>query len=148
MTEQPVTIPEEVHPILSGEMFATLTTVRPDGSLSTNPVSFTFDHERVRISTLKSRKKYRNLRGDDRVALCVMSSANPMSYVEIRGRATLEDDPDRTYLREQWMAHSGGMEPPADLDPPHEERVTIVITPTAVSSPTLYEGRLDSYFED
>jgi PPOX class probable F420-dependent enzyme len=149
-------MPEEAHPefparvlpMLREEMFAMLTTVRPDGSLSTNPVSFVFDGERIRISTLKSRKKYRNLLLDDRVAFCAQSSSNPMLYVEVRGRASLDDDPDRAFLREQWMLHSGGMELPADLDPPEAQRVTITVHAEAISAPLLYEGRIDQLFED
>ena len=141
-------IPEPVHSILHSEMFGMLTTMARDGLPSTNPVSFVFDGTVVRVSTLKSRRKYSNIRDDDRVALCVQSSSNPMSYVEIRGRATLTDDADREFLRHQWSVHSGGMEPPDDLDPADAERVTITILPSAVSSPTLYEGRLDKYFED
>lgn len=148
MNEGPRTIPEAVHGILRAEMFGMLTTMSRDGLPSTNPVSFVFDGAMVRISTLKSRKKYTNIRTDDRVALCVQSSANPMSYVEIRGHATLDEDPERSFLREQWMLHSGGMEPPDDLDPPGAERVTITIIPAAVSSPTLYQGRLDRLFEE
>lgn len=143
-----VAIPNALHPLLQAEMFAMLTTIRPDGMLSTNPVSFTFDGERLRISTLKSRRKYSNLQKDDRIAFCVLSSKNPMDYVEIRGRATVEDDPDLAYLREQWGAHSGGQEPPADLDPPGAERVTITIHPEKISAPKLYDGRLHDYFEE
>ena len=148
MSDEVKPIPEALHHILRGEMFAMLTTVRPDGLPSTNPVSFVFDGQRIRISTLKSRKKYSNIRADDRVAFCVQSSSNPLRYIEIRGRATLEDDPDRAFVREQWMLHSRGLELPDDLDPPEAERATITIVQTAVSSPTLYEGRLDRLIDD
>ncbi len=134
-------IPEAHHELLKTQHFAMLTTMRPDGMLSTNPVGFYWDGEKIRISTLKSRLKYSNIQRDDRVAFCVQSFSNPMHYVEIRGHATLEDDADRSYFRMQFLDGSGGQEPPDDLDPPGAERVVITLHPVKVSAPTLYGGR-------
>jgi PPOX class probable F420-dependent enzyme len=133
-------IPERHHELLNVEKLGMLTTVRQDGLLSTNPVGFRFDGARIRISTLKSRLKYRNIRHDPRIAFCVLSSTEQMYYVEIRGYATLADDADRSYFRQQFRELSG-QEPPEDLDPPGEERVVITLHPASVSSPTLYGGR-------
>ena len=67
----------------------------------------------VAFSTLKSRLKYQNLIANPLATMCVMSPENAMSYVEIRGRATVQDDPGRVFAREQFMVGSGGIEPPA-----------------------------------
>lgn len=136
-----VTIPEEHHELLRTQHFAMLTTIRTDGLLSTNPVGFVFDGENVRISTLKSRLKYANIKHDSRVAFCVQSFTNPMHYIELRGHATLAIDTDRSYFRTQFMNGSGGVEPPVDLDPPGSVRVVITIQPSMVSAPALYGGR-------
>ena len=136
-----VLIPEEHHELLRKQHFAMLTTMRADGMFSTNPVGFTWDGEKLRISTLKSRLKYSNIKNDSRVAFCVQSFSDPMHYVEVRGHATLEDDTDRSYFRMQFRDGSGGQEPPDDMDPPGSERVVITIHPVKVSAPTLYGGR-------
>lgn len=139
-----VAIPEGSHALLEKSAFAMLSTIRAkDGMISTNPVGFVWDGECIRISTLKSRVKYKNIEADPRVSLCVVDTKNIMDYIEIRGLATLTNDPDNSFSRRQFMAGTGGMEPPEDMDPPGSERVIITIHPKQVSSPTLYEGRFD-----
>ena len=144
MSKQPTReIPGQYHEFLDTHFLAMLTTLRPDGMLSTNPVGYVWDGRRIRVSTLKSRMKCKNIRSDDRVCFCIQSPTNPMDYLEVRGRATLEDDPDRSFFREQFMRGTGGEEPPADLDPPGAERVIIVIHPHQVSAPKVYGDRFD-----
>jgi PPOX class probable F420-dependent enzyme len=143
-----VAIPVEHHELLRTQHLAMLTTMRVDGLFSTNPVGFVFDGERIRISTLKSRVKYKNIKHDSRVAFCVQSFSNPMYYVELRGHATLETDADRSYFRAQYMSGSGGEEPPEDLDPPGAVRVVITLYPSTVSAPTLYGGRFHKKDDD
>ena len=75
-----------------------MTTMRPDGRMSTNPVAMIFVGTHVRISTTADRRKIRNLSADDRVTVCVVQPGNLNRYVEIRGRAVLEPDDDRTFI--------------------------------------------------
>jgi PPOX class probable F420-dependent enzyme len=139
-----IDIPERSHALLKSSAFAMLSTIRAkDDLISTNPVGFVWDGECIRISTLKSRLKYKNIENDPRVSFCVISTKNIMDYVEIRGLATLDDDPDCAFSRRQFMEGTGGMEPPEDMDPPGSERVIITIHPKQISSPTLYGGRFD-----
>ena len=142
---EPVAITDHCRQILADGYYGTLTTIRhKDGLLSTNPVGYVWDGERVRISTLKSRVKYRNLAANPAMAFCVVSPQDITQYVELRGRATLDDDLDRSFFREQFRRGMGGVEPPPDLDPPDAERVIITLHPQQVSSPTLYGGRLST----
>ncbi|MEM7409974.1 MAG: pyridoxamine 5'-phosphate oxidase family protein [Myxococcota bacterium] len=142
MANEEIEIPDAHKDVLARNVFGVVTTLRAkDGLLSSNPVSYVFDGDCVRISTLKNRVKFRNLEGDDRVTFCVMDAKDPTVYVELRGRASLEDDPDRAFLRRQFRAGSGGQEPPEDLDPAGSERAIIRIHPVQSSSPSLYGGR-------
>ena len=135
-------IPEKNHALLVSSPFGLMSTIRhSDGLLSTNPVGFVWDGRHLRVSTLKSRMKYKNLMADSRLSFCVVSLSNIMDYVEIRGYATLQDDTDRSFFRRQFMEGMGGQEPPENLDPLTAERVIITIHPTQVSSPTLYGGQ-------
>ncbi len=137
-----IPVPEKHHDFLDAQFLATLTTIRADGMLSTNPVGFVWDGQRIRISTLKSRMKCRNIEQDSRVCFCTQSMSNPMDYIEVRGHASLEDDTDRSFFREQFM-RGMGEEPPEGLDPPDAERVIIVIHPQQVSAPKVYGDKFD-----
>ena len=143
MSDSEIEIPGKYHGFLEQQFLAMLTTMRADGLLSTNPVGFVWDGERIRISTLKSRMKFRNIERDPRVCFCTQSLTNPMDYIEVRGRATLVDDPDASFFREQFRRGMGGEDPPADLDAPGAERVIIVIHPQQVSAPKVYGDRFD-----
>jgi len=126
-------IPAHVHDILTDKPIGHLATLRADGRISVNPVSLAFDGELVRVSTLKSRVKYRNLRRDPRVALSVTHRNNPNRYVEIRGRALLEDDADRRFVNHIAKLYMGVDEYP--YDKPGDQRVTITIIAEQVSAP-------------
>lgn len=138
-----IAIAREYHALLESAIYGTLSTIRvKDGLISTNPVAFLWDGERMRISTLKSRVKYHNLTADPRVTFCVVSPTDITRYVEVRGRASLEDDPDGSFMRAQFRAGMG-VDPPDDLDPPGAERAIINIHPLQVSSPRIYGGRFE-----
>jgi PPOX class probable F420-dependent enzyme len=128
-------IPETHHDILVDRPTAHLATIRPDGRLSVNPVALMWDGEHVRVSTLKSRKKYRNLRLDPRVAISIPDRKNPTRYVEVRGIAELTDDADRSFVNSMARHYMGVDEYP--FDEIGDERVTITIHAEQVSIPEL-----------
>lgn len=135
-----VAIPESHRELVEKSSGAVLSTIRhKDGLLSANPVGYTWDGEVFRISTLKSRVKYKNILADPRVALCIMSKQDSTVYIEFRGHAVIEEDPDRAHLRHQFRR--SGTEPVEDLDSPGAERVIIVLRPEQISAPLLYGGR-------
>lgn len=135
-----IQIPEAHREILAANTFGLMSTLRhKDGLISTNPVSYVWDGECVRISTIKGRVKYDNLLSNPIVTFCVVDQADRMRYVELRGFATIEDDPDLAFLHRTFRA--GGMEPPKDIDPPGTQRVIVRIHPRQSSSPLLYGGR-------
>ncbi len=124
-------IPETHHDILVDRPTAHLATIRPDGRLSVNPVALMWDGEHVRVSTLKSRKKYRNLKLDPRVAISIPHRKDITRYVEIRGIAELTDDTDRSFVNSMARHYMGVDEYP--FDKPGDERVTITIHAEQVS---------------
>lgn len=146
MHEQTANAPEPTVPdthvtILETALMAMVSTIScRDGLISTNPVGFDWDGHHVRLSTLKSRLKYRNLVADPQITFCVVDPKMPTRYIEIRGHAQLTDDPERTLSR-KLVGRMSGKE--IDLDGPDDERVIITIIPTKVSTPPLYGGSLD-----
>jgi PPOX class probable F420-dependent enzyme len=128
-------IPERARPLLEGRPVAFMTTVRPDGMLSTNPVAVVYDGETLRVSTVAGRRKVRNLQADDRITLCVVQPDNLNRYVEIRGRAIVEPDTDRHFV--DAMAKQYMDVDVYPFDRPGDERVIVRIVPEQVSCPSI-----------
>ena len=128
-------IPRYVVDIFDDKPIAYVTTMRPDGNMSTNPVAILLKDGEVWVSTTKDRKKYRNLVADDRITVCVVHRNNPNRYVEIRGRAELVDDPDRTVIDEIARVYMGADRYP--FDQPGQERVTMIVHAEQVSAPRI-----------
>ena len=131
----PNKIPDSYLDLVRNSFYAVMSTIRhSDGLISSNPVCYLYESGLFRISTLKSRVKYHNLLAESRLTLCILSPRDYGRYIEIRGHATVADDPDRSYLRRQFVARTGA-EPPPDLDPPGAERVVVTLYPEQVSVP-------------
>lgn len=128
-------IPEQCHDILRDLPTGHMATIRPDGRLSVTPVSLMFDGEYVRISTVKTRQKYKNLVSDPRIAISIPHRNNPNRYVEIRGIAELMDDPDRTFINSIARFYMNVDVYP--FDKPGDERATITIHAEQVSHPEI-----------
>ena len=128
-------IPDSHLAFLGDRPNAYLTTMTPSGSLSVNPLAVLWDGRHLRVSTLTSRQKYRNLLADDRVAICVVDRTNPNRYVEVRGRAEITPDTDRAFINAIAKAYMDAEEYP--FDRPGDERVIITILPERVSAPRI-----------
>lgn len=126
-------IPERSRGLLTGTPIAFMTTMRPDGRMSTNPVSVMYDGVHVRVSTTTDRKKVRNLEADDRVTLCVVQPGNLNRYVEIRGRVVMEPDADRAFINQIAREYMGVDEYP--FDPEGTERIVVTVIAEQVSAP-------------
>jgi PPOX class probable F420-dependent enzyme len=124
------TIPASHHDIVQGNHFAQVAMVMPDGTLANNTVAFVWDGEFVRFSTIKSRQKYKNLKNDNRVALCISDPANPWRYLEIRGTVDIQDDTDRTFINRIAKKYMNKDVYPFDKS--GDERVTFTVKPTRV----------------
>jgi PPOX class probable F420-dependent enzyme len=130
-----VQIPDAVVDILTDKPTGYVATLRPDGMISVTPVALLFEDGVVRFSTTKDRKKHRNLLVDDRITLTVAHRSNPNRYVELRGRALVEDDTDRAFIDRIAQHYMGVQRYP--FDRPGQERVTVTIVPEHVSAPDI-----------
>lgn len=129
------TIPESHYDILESCCYPVVCTMRPDGLMSANPVSMLWDGEFIRFSTLKNRMKYRNLLSDPRLSLCLVHPNNPMHYLEVRGRAELEEDSDRAFVNRIAIKYMGRDVYP--YDPPDAQRITVKIIAQQISTPAM-----------
>lgn len=128
-------VPEAAHDILTDLPTGHVATLRPDGRLSVNPVALLFEDGLVRFSTTKDRVKYTNLLADNRIAICVPHRNNPNRYIELRGRAEIEEDADRRFIDRVAQHYMNVDRYP--FDRPDAERVTVTIVAEQVSMPAI-----------
>jgi PPOX class probable F420-dependent enzyme len=120
---------EAVRRILDGRNFATVATLRPDGSPQASVVWIGRDGDTVLFSTTAGRRKARNLIADPRISVSVFDLGNPYDSAEIRGTAELSVDEDRRLPYE--LSHKYlGTDPPKDE--PDEVRLIVRVIPERV----------------
>ncbi|WP_457033930.1 PPOX class F420-dependent oxidoreductase [Kitasatospora sp. P5_F3] len=120
---------EAVRALLDAPVPAVLATVNPDGGPQTSVVWVGRDGDELVISSAAGRRKVRNLEREPRASLTVYDPADPLRYVELRGRATVREDEGRALavaLAEQYEGPGAGTEY-LEL-PPEVVRVAIRIS--------------------
>jgi PPOX class probable F420-dependent enzyme len=124
-----MSLDETARRILDGKNFATVATVRPDGSPQSSVVWVKREDDTVLFSTTAGRQKTRNLTKDPRVSISIFDIENPYMSVEIRGTAELIVDEDKRLPRE--LSHKYlGEDPPREE--PDEIRLIVRVTPQKV----------------
>ncbi|MEV0297349.1 PPOX class F420-dependent oxidoreductase [Nocardia sp. NPDC050710] len=110
---------------LAEPLSATLTTIRPDGSLHAAPVRFTWagDLGLARVMTVGSSRKARNLAANpgSRVALC---QADGFRWITLEGTATVSNDAREVADGVSRYARRYQSSPP---DPPGRVVITIAV---------------------
>ncbi|MDL4773925.1 MULTISPECIES: PPOX class F420-dependent oxidoreductase [Thermomonosporaceae] len=97
-----------VRALIDAQEHATVATIEPDGQPQLSVVWVKTDGDDVLFSTVAGRRKHTNLLRDPRISLLVYSRNDPDRYVELRGRALLEDDPDKSLIDELSLRYTGG----------------------------------------
>jgi PPOX class probable F420-dependent enzyme len=126
-----ITFDEATRALLDGKNFATVATLLPGGAPQTSVVWLGREGDTVVFSTRADRQKARNLARDPRVSVSVFDSANPYRSVEIRGRAELEEDPEKELGRRLSHKYLGEDPPP---EPEDVVRVVVRVWPERVIS--------------
>jgi PPOX class probable F420-dependent enzyme len=80
-------------------------TVNADGSPHVVPVWFALDGETLVFTTWHATAKAANLRRDGRIAICVDDQQPPFSFVQIEGRASLQEQAEDL---EYWATRIAG----------------------------------------
>ena len=123
--EKQTVIPATYDDLLAAPALAHFATLGPDGSPQSTPVWFDWDGAQLRIGLAEDRQKLRNLRRDPRLAVSIVDPADPTRFLEIRGRATFESDPDRSVLARIIRKYTGS----DDLSWVDGERIIVAIEP-------------------
>jgi PPOX class probable F420-dependent enzyme len=119
------TIPGSHQDLLDAQV-ATLGTIGGDGRPQLSEVWFLLTGDTIRLSLNTSRQKVKNLQRNPACSVLILDLANPYRYLEIRGDAEIEPDPDYKF------ADLLGKKYGADLrgrDQPGESRVVVTIRP-------------------
>jgi PPOX class probable F420-dependent enzyme len=106
-----------------------LATVGPDGRPQQSAVWFLADGETIRISLNSSRQKTANLQRNPAVGLLILDVEHTYRYLEVRGDAAIENDPDYEF------ADRVGAKYGSDLrahDQPGQTRIVVTIVPNRV----------------
>ena len=122
------TIPDS-HRDLLGAQVATLATLGDDGRPQLSEVWFLAEEDSVRLSLNTTRQKVRNLRRRPGCSLLILDLANPYRYLEIRGDAEIEPDPDYIFADKVGAKYQADAR---DMDQPGESRVVVTVRPHRV----------------
>ncbi len=78
-----------LHPkvigLASGDNYAALTTLMPDGHPQTQVMWVDADEDHILINTEVHRQKFKNVERDPRVTITIWDKDDPYSFVEVRG---------------------------------------------------------------
>ncbi len=110
----------------------TLATIAPDGRPQLSQTWFLAEDGVIKIALNTARQKVKNLEANPAVTVFILDTANVQRYLEIRGDATLEPDPD--YAFTDRMGGKYGNPPIRDWDGPDGTRVVVTINPVRVNA--------------
>lgn len=122
------TIPDS-HRDLLGAQVATLGTVGNDGRPQLSELWFLAEGDTIRLSLNTSRQKTKNLQGRSACSLLILDLANPYRYIEIRGDAEIEPDPDYSFADKLGAKYNADLR---ERDQPGDSRVIVTIRPVRV----------------
>jgi PPOX class probable F420-dependent enzyme len=124
---------EKQAALFRGRNWATVTTLRSDGSPHSTPVWIDTDGENVIFNTAVGRAKERHLRRDPRVSIVVLPAEDQQSaYVSVTGTAELIEDGADDHIHAMAKKYLGQDEYP--WLQPGEQRVIVKITPEKVDA--------------
>lgn len=126
----PTTLPEAAKAWLEAPEFVTLATIESDGQPQQSLLWVSHDDDDVLMSTVKGRRKHRNLERDARATVLLFPRDNPYSYLEVRGAVTMTEQGGRELIDELHEKYHGSR--PYPYDGPDDVRVVIRLSPEHV----------------
>jgi PPOX class probable F420-dependent enzyme len=121
-------IPESHRDLLDAQI-ATLATIDDDSFPQLSVVWFLYDDGVIRISLSSGRFKTRNLAKRPECSLLILDPQNPFRYLEVRGRARVEEDEGRALVAKVEQKYSADV---SAYDAPDERRLAVTIEPVKV----------------
>jgi PPOX class probable F420-dependent enzyme len=97
----------EFADLLERPVYAHVATIGADGTPRNSPVAFEWDGAVLRFSTTRGRLKARDIQRNPRVSISILDPDAPLRHVQIRGTATLEDDPTAAFADQITQRYMG-----------------------------------------
>ena len=119
----------ESHVDLLDAPFGTLGTIDRRGRPQLTEVWFLHEDGELKLWLNTRRAKARNLRDRPECSLLVLDLENPRRYLEVRGRARIEPDPDYAYAAKLGVKYGMDLR---GIDGPDESRVVVTIEPEKI----------------
>jgi PPOX class probable F420-dependent enzyme len=110
-------------------MVATLATIGSNGYPQMSELWFLAEGDAIRLSLNTSRQKTRNLMKRPACGLLLLDLANPGRYLELRGNAQIDPDPDYAFADRVAAKYGADLR---GMDKPGESRVVVTLNPTRV----------------
>jgi len=124
-----VNLPESAKRLADANTFAVISTVNPDGAPQSSVVWIKRDGDDLLFSSIRGRRKTRNLERDPRVSITMFDPADGYSYVEVRGTVAMTEEGGRELIDELSMKYDGK---PFVEGNPDNVRVVFRVTPRHV----------------
>lgn len=122
-------LPKLVRELLDAPTFVVVTTLNPDGGPQSSVVWVMRDGDEVVFSTVRGRRKARNMMRDPRVTICGFDPTNPYRYFEVRGLVSLSEEGGRALIDQLSNKYQGT---DYQYDPPDAVRLICRVTATKV----------------
>jgi len=126
-----IPIPESHVDLVSQPYGCIISTTAPDGLIQSTAMWFLYDQGKIKFSLIGHRKKYRNLQANDACTFFLMDPNSMGNVIEVRGRAEIEADPDKSFVA-KVRAQYGADGPPTDG--PDDHRFVVTINPTRINT--------------
>jgi PPOX class probable F420-dependent enzyme len=117
------------HADLLEAPFGTLGTIDSEGRPQLTEVWFLHEDGELKLWLNGTRWKTRNLRERPVCSLLILDLENPRRYLEIRGRARVEPDPEYAYAAKFGAKYGMDL---SGIDPPGQTRFVVTIEPEKV----------------
>lgn len=104
---EPVRLPPLARELLDRPTFATLATIDADGRPRQCLMWVAREGDELLLASKRGRRQVANLARDPRATLLLFDAERPVRYVELRGRATVEDDGARALIERLSRAYTG-----------------------------------------
>ena len=122
--------PESFRELLESPGVCVLTTIEPDATPQSSAVSYLLDEDgKLRFSLNSTRRKLRNLQRNPALSVLFLDPENPYRTLEVRGRAQLELDEDRSFRDKVGAKYGSDL---SEHDGPGDERYIVTVEPTRV----------------
>lgn len=100
-------LPALARELLDQQTFAVITTINSDGSPQASVIWAKRDGDEIVFSTIRGRRKTRNMEVDPRVSFVAYDPADPYRYVEVRGTVTMTEQGGDALIDELCRAYQG-----------------------------------------